>query len=132
MTTTARLMSAVLAVGVLAGGAAAPRFTQPVDAPPCTRFVTPGTAGAGEWIPVLAYRHRDRRGPLEIRFDGQPVAYRLLRYAAFSTPQTELFLSVHVPSGVPRGLHDLELYEPSPTPGRAPERLAVSAIVLGP
>ncbi|MCO8269873.1 hypothetical protein M1L60_04610 [Actinoplanes sp. TRM 88003] len=110
------------------GGAAAA-----VGAAVCTRLVTPATAGAGEWIPILAYRHRDRKGPLEIRFDGQPVSYRLLRHAGSCTPRaTEIFLVVGVPSGVAHGRHEIQLYEPARTPGRPPERIAVSTIMLGP
>ena len=122
---TRRWGSALLVAGVLAGGAMAPR------AETCTRFVTPATASAGEWIPVLAYRHHGRKGPLEVRFDEKPVPYRLLRYAASPTPGvTELFLTVGVPSGSARGRHEIQLYEPSRS-GR-PERLAVSTIMLGP
>ena len=126
---TRRWSPAVLAISVLAGGAAAPQSSEPTGA--CTRFVTPATASAGERIPVLAYRHRDRKGPLEVRFDEQPAPYRLLRYAASPTPEvTELFLTVAVPSGAARGPHEIELYEPAD--GGRPERIAVSTIVLGP
>jgi hypothetical protein len=118
-------LSTALAAGVLGGAAAAPEPAAPV------RFVTPGTASAGEWIPVLAYRHHGRKGMLELRFDERPVSYRLLRYAAFTTPNvTELFLTLGVPSTAARGRHEIQLYEPPATPGAPPQRLATSSIIL--
>jgi hypothetical protein len=127
-----RWTSLTLLAGLLAGGVAAPTAAA-VPGPEGARFVTPGTASAGEWIPVLAYRHRDRGGPLELRFDEQPVTYRLIRYAAFRTPGvTELFLTFPVPGTAARGEHEIQLYEPAAVPGAPPERLAVSEITLGP
>ncbi|MGK5685483.1 hypothetical protein [Actinoplanes sp. URMC 104] len=131
-------MTSVLLTGVVAGVAtAAPRPADPLGAAgpaaACTRFVTPGTAAAGEWLPVLAYRHRDRKGPLELRFDGKPVRHRLLRYAASTDPGvTELFLTVAVPGTAARGRHEIQLYEPARVAGAPPERLAASTVVLGP
>ncbi|BCY07181.1 hypothetical protein [Actinoplanes sp. L3-i22] len=129
--TRTRWAPLVLFAGLLTGVAAPAGASAP--ATPCTRFVTPGTASAGEWIPVLAYRHAGRRSPLELRFDGQPVTYRLIRYAAFGTPGvTELFLSFPVPGTATRGEHEIQLYEPAAAPGAPAERLAVSEITLGP
>lgn len=129
--TTTRWASLALFAGLLTG-IAAPAGAEAPPAEPA-RFVTPGTASAGERIPVLAYRHRDRSGPLELRFDEQSVTYRLIRYAAFRTPGvTELFLSFPVPGTAARGEHEIELYEPAAVRGAPPERLAVSEITLGP
>jgi hypothetical protein len=126
----------LILAGLLAGAAAVSPYTsRPAanDTGACTRFVTPGTASAGEWIPVLAYRHLDRKGPLELRFDEQPVTYRLIRYAAFTTPNvTELFLTFGVPSATTSGRHEIQLYEPAAVPGAPPERLAANPITLGP
>jgi hypothetical protein len=112
--------------------AGAPHLPSPTGQA-CVRFVTPGTASAGEWIPVLAYRHQGRKGPLELRFDGQPAEFRLLRYAAFGQPDVpELFLTLGVPATAARGPHEIQLYEPAVVPGAPPQRLAASTIVLGP
>jgi len=128
--TRTRWTSLALFAGLLTG-IAAPAGAQ-VPVAQHARFVTPGTASAGEWIPVLAYRHRDRGGPLELRFDERPVTYRLIRYAAFRTPGvTELFLSLPVPGTASPGEHEIELYEPAAVPGASPERLAVSEITVG-
>ena len=108
-----------------------PVASDPVAA--STRFVTPATASAGEWIPVLAYRHHGRKGPLEIRFDQKPITFRLTRYAAFTTPHmTELFLTVGVPVTAAPGRHEIQLHEPAAVPGAPPERLAANTITLGP
>lgn len=129
--TRTRWASLALFAGLLTGIAAPAGAEAP--AAERTQFVTPGTASAGEWIPVLAYRHRGRSGPLELRFDDQPVTYRLIRYAAFRTPGvTELFLSFPVPATATRGEHEIQLYEPAAAPGAPPERLAVSEITVGP
>jgi len=129
--TRTRWASLVLFAGLLTGMAAPAGAEAP--AADGARFVTPGTASAGEWIPVLAYRHDGRSGPLELRFDEQPVTYRLLRYAAFGRPGvTELFLSFPVPGTATPGVHEIELYEPAAVRGAPPERLAVSEITLGP
>jgi hypothetical protein len=133
----ARWAPLVLVAGLVAGTAAVPQFANrpeardPVAA--YSRFVTPATASAGEWIPVLAYRHRGRKGPLEIRFDEKPITYRLIRYAAFTTPHvTELFLTVGVPVTAAPGRHEIQLHEPAAVPGAPPERLAANTITLGP
>ncbi|WP_328468588.1 hypothetical protein OHA21_52180 [Actinoplanes sp. NBC_00393] len=108
--------------------AAPPAAAQPAAAG-CLRFVTPGTASAGEQIPLFAYRPRTHQGPLEIRFDGRTLEHRLTRYAAFTVPDvTELFLTVRIPATAAAGRHQLQLHLPS----AGPDPLAVSTITLGP
>jgi hypothetical protein len=123
----ALLTGAVLALPIYAAADASASAAAPPAA--CVRFVTPGTASAGEQIPLLAYRPRTHQGPLEIRFDGQTVEHQLTRYAGFTVPNvTELFLTVRVPSWAASGRHQLQLHVPS----TGPEPLAVSTIILGP
>jgi hypothetical protein len=103
------------------------------------RLIAPDTASAGERITVLAYAYRDRCGPTELRFDGDPVTHRLNRYIGSPDPGwIEMFMTLDVPSEATRGRHEVQLYGPGRNGGRCgdgstrPELLDAVTVTLGP
>jgi hypothetical protein len=103
------------------------------------RLIAPTTASAGERIIVLAYAHRGRCGPTELRFDGDPVTHRLNRYIGSPDPDwIEMFMTLDVPTVATRGRHEVQLYGPGRNGGRCDyastqlELLATVTITLGP
>jgi hypothetical protein len=121
-------------------GAAAAYTAGPVRATP--RLIAPGTASAGEQIPVLAYHYRGPRGPVTLMFDDTPVVHRLTRYAGTPDPGwTEMFMTLDVPGSATPGSHEIALYGPPPAGidesnyvdgAERRQQLATTTITLGP
>jgi hypothetical protein len=150
MTTASLTAITTLLVGyAVGGGRLAPNHPQPAaarqEAAPDqrglhARLLAPAMAGAGERVPVLAFRDPKLCGPTELRFDGATVEQRIIGYAApDSRTYPQIFMSMDVPRSATTGTHRIELLGPVPSTHGAmcadiPERqgrIATTTISIG-
>lgn len=151
MTTAGLTAIAALLVGYsIGGGRPLPNGPRAAPAPPVAVsdqqqgvhavLLAPAAAGAGERVPVLAFRNPKLCGPAELRFDGAAVEQRIIRYAGpDSRTYPQIFMSMDVPRSAEPGTHEIELLGPVPSTQGAicadvPERqgrIAAATISIG-
>jgi hypothetical protein len=143
-------IAALLLGYAIGGGRLPPNHPQAAAARPAAasdqqqavhaRLLAPAAAGAGERVPVLAFRNPKLCGPTELRFDDAAVEQRIIWYAApGSDTHPQIFMSMDVPSSAKPGTHEIELLGPVPSTHGAicadvPERqghIATTTISIG-
>jgi hypothetical protein len=100
--------------------------TQPARAAvpePYPLLAAPATAGPGEVVSIVAYRHRGLCGHIELRLDGVRLDHRVTATIEAPHPDWDtVLLTVRIPAASSPDVHRLELAGPVPGRGRGGPR----------
>ncbi len=98
-----------------------------------SHLIMPGTARPGEAVVVVGYRTSTLCGSLELRFDDAPIVHRVQAVGSTRLGQSEIYMTMNVPSTATAGAHHVKLVGPVPGAaggsvcGEAPEHQDVVA-----